>query len=657
MPQIKTKGNHEIFREFRVWDRFRISSEGQEAAVNEATAKEEKGRRPEDILKEWSTPEQAVLPLLHYYMEQKNYISDADVTKVSHLTGLSISDILGIGTFYQHFVFHPTGKNSVRVCLTTPCLFRGAKETFNALSKNLGIGLEETTTDGLFTLYPAQCLGQCSEAPSFSVNDDIYVGTAPEDIPAILEEYRKGKSCQTIVPCGAPLANEPVVFSGLRSSETRYLEKYRGDGGYRSLETLLKSGDAEAALEQIRLSGLAGRGGGAFPMFRKLDAVRKNPPPRYLVCNADEGEPGTFKDRYIMERDPHSLIEGMAIAAHIIGSEEGFIYLRSEYPHSFRILEKAIGEAVQAGLLGTRVLGSDFSFRLRLYRGAGAYICGEETSLINSLEGKRAYPRNKPPHLAEFGLWGKPTEEQNVETLANLPAILRNGGDWYARLGDSKSPGTKLFCLSGHIAKPGLYEIPLGMSLRSLIEDLGGGIPGGRRLKGLLPAGSASKMLLPRHLDLSLDYPSIAEVGAFLGSASVIVMDDSVCMVDLAYWIAAFSHHESCGQCTPCRDGTEDVYEILLKIVRGEGKASYLDLLKSIGTYMRDASICGLGQSAPNIPLSSMEYFEEEWNAHIVDHVCPAGVCAMRHDGILLFPPRRSRGIVAELPQMHFSVP
>ena len=609
------------------------------------------------IVQAWGTPEQAVIPLLHHCMEGKNYISDADVARISRVTGLSSSDILGIGTFYQHFVFHPVGKNSVRVCLTTPCLFKGGNHLFKTISKTLGIGLEETTPDGLFTLYPAQCLGQCSAAPSFMINEDVYVDFPVEKIPDLFEEYRKGRVCQPVYPGGKPLANKPVVFEGLMSAETMYLEGYRRKKGYQAFETLLKEGDPEKAIGEIERSGLAGRGGGAFPMYRKLQAIRKNPPPRYLICNADEGEPGTFKDRYIMERDPHSLIEGMLITANIIGSENGYIYIRAEYPHSLRILEKAIREAEEAGLLGDRILGTGFSFHLFLYRGAGAYICGEETSLINSLEGKRGYPRNKPPHISDVGLWGKPTEMQNVETLANVPSILLKGGEWYAGLGNKKSPGTKLFCLSGHIAKPGLYEIPLGMSLRELIMDLGGGIPNGRSLKALLPAGSASKMLLPKHLDLSLDYPSIAEVGAFLGSASVIVMDDSVCMVDLSYWIAAFSHHESCGQCTPCRDGTEDVYEILVKIVRGEGKPEYLDLIKSIGFYMKEASICGLGTTAPNIPLSSIEYFEEEWKEHILHHHCPLGICPMGQREAFAFPPRRSRGVIGDLPLLNISMP
>ncbi len=611
----------------------------------------------EEIVHSWENPQQAILPLLHHCMEGKNYISDADVARISQLTGLSTSDIIGIGTFYQHFVFHPVGKNSVRVCLTNPCLFKGGNQLFKTISKTLGIGLEETTPDGLFTLYPAQCLGQCSAAPSFMINEDVYVDIPLEKIPGILEEYRKGKVCQPVYPGGKPLVNKPIVFEGLVSRETIYLGEYRKKGGYQALENLLKEGNPEKALVEIERSGLAGRGGGAFPMFKKLQALRKNPLPHYLICNADEGEPGTFKDRYIMERDPHSLIEGMVITANLIGATKGYIYVRAEYPHSFRILEKALQEAQMAGFLGEGILGSEFSFQLFLYRGAGAYICGEETSLINSLEGKRGLPRNKPPHISDVGLWGKPTEMQNVETLANVPSILLKGGEWYAGLGNKKSPGTKLFCLSGHIEKPGLYEVHLGMSLRELIMETGGGIPNGRSLKALLPAGSASKMLLPRHLDLSLDYPSIAEVGAFLGSASVIVMDDSVCMVDLSFWIAAFSHHESCGQCTPCRDGTEDVYEILVKIVSGEGKPGYLDLIKSIGGYMREASICGLGTTAPNIPLSSIEYFEEEWKEHILHHNCPLGVCPMGKREAFVFPPRRSRGVFGDFPLLNISAP
>jgi NADH-quinone oxidoreductase subunit F len=606
-----------------------------------------------EIVRQWERPEQAVIPLLHHCMEDKHHISDGDIERISRATGVSTSEVLGIGTFYQHFSFHPMGRHIIWVCLTTPCLFQGGSHLLERLSKELGIGLEETTPDGQFTIRPAQCLGHCAGPPCFMVDSDVHTDVSLDDLPRILDDYRNDRTVQSIYPVGKPILGETMAFGGLKSEITLDFDAYRKRGGYEAFEKVVTSMTREGVREEIRKSGLAGRGGGAFPTYRKIEGVMNHPNrPHYLACNADEGEPGTFKDRYIMERDPHSLIEGMLIAAYTIDAPLSYIYIRAEYPHAYRILEKAIKEAEEHNFLGENILGSGFSHTMRVYRGAGAYICGEETSMINSLEGKRGYPRNKPPRIADVGLWGKPSEVQNVETLANIPEIIRKGGEWYYALGNPKSPGSKLFCLSGHIANPGVYEVSLGLSLRDLIYDLGGGIPGGRSLKAILPAGSASRLLLPEHLDLSLDYPSISKVGAFLGSASVIVIDDSVCMVDLAFWIAAFSHHESCGQCTPCRDGTEDVYEILLTIMKGEGKPEYLDLIRSIGSYMREASICGLGQSAPNIPLSSIEFFEEEWRQHIVEHRCALNVCPMGPVPIV-FPQRRSRGLLANVPLLN----
>ncbi len=611
----------------------------------------------DEIVRKWEKPEQAVIPLLHHCMEGKHYISDRDIEHVARATGLSTSEVLGIGTFYQHFSFSPMGKHVIWVCLTTPCLFQGGTQLLERFSRELGIGLEETTPDGQFTIRPAQCLGHCAGPPCFMVDEDVHTDVALDDISRVLDEYRHDRTVQSIYPAGPPIKGETMAFGGLASDVTLDFDAYRKRGGYQAFEKVVKSMTREEVREEIKKSGLAGRGGGDFPTYRKIEAVMNHPNrPHYLACNADEGEPGTFKDRYIMERDPHSLIEGMLIAAYTIDAPLSYIYIRAEYPHAFRILEKAIREAEEHNFMGDNILGAGFSHTMRVYRGAGAYICGEETSMINSLEGKRGYPRNKPPRISDVGLWDKPSEVQNVETLANIPEIIRKGGEWYYNLGNPKSPGSKLFCLSGHIQKPGLYEVPLGLSLRDLIYDLGGGIPNGRTLKALLPAGSASKLLLPEHLDLSLDYPSIAKVGAFLGSASVIVIDDSVCMVDLAYWIAAFSHHESCGQCTPCRDGTENVYEILIKILQGEGKPEYLDLIKNIGGYMREASICGLGTTAPNIPLSSIAFFEEEWHEHIINHRCALNVCPMDR-APLMFPPRRSRGFLGGVPLLNVAKP
>lgn len=606
----------------------------------------------EAIVKAWDNPEQAVLPLFHHFMKRDRYVSPEALETVGRLTGLSQSDLLGIGTFYQYFSFHKEGAHTVRICLTTPCVFCGGKDLLSAVQKELGIGLDQTTPDGLFTVKPAQCFGQCLEAPAIQIDQDVYSHAAPDDIPALLARYRSGHAPrQESVPFGPPMVEPAIVFSGLLETETLWMDRYESLGGYRVVKEIVASGDRDRILREVEISGLSGRGGAAFPTSRKFQGVRANPAPRYIVTNADEGEPGTFKDRYIMERDPHSLIEGMILAGMAVDAAAGYIYLREEYPHSLVILLRAIDEARARGYLGSRVLGLEWSFDIRVYLGAGAYICGEESSLLNSLEGKRGLPRNKPPRMSDAGLWKKPTDVQNVETLAAIPKILREGGAWYRAMGSEQSPGTKLFCLSGHINRPGLYEVPLGMTLRHVIEDLGGGIPAGKRLKAVLPAGSASPMLYPPQLDLNLDYPSVSKVGSFLGSASLVVMDETVCMVDMAYWMSGFYHHESCGQCTPCRDGTEDIHEVLQKIVMGEGEMKHLDFVKSLGDYMQTASICGLGTAAPNIPVSSIEHFPEEWEEHIREKKCRAGVCPMSRSTIVDFPVRRSRGIVAELSQ------
>ncbi len=617
----------------------------------------------EEFLKEvrqWEKPQQATLPLFHKCMEEKNFISFEDIKKIGRVTGqmpnehyLEVSEIVSIGTFYQHFSFHPMGKHVIQVCLTTPCLLNGARKLLKAFSDHLGIGLEETSSDGLFSLRQSQCIGQCADSPCFIIDEDTHTKVRPEEIPSLLESYRKNLTCQPVHVLGKPMLNEPTIFSGLTSETTITFEDYRAKGGYQAFERVLRSMSPEAVLSEIERSGLSGRGGAAFSTSRKYQSVRSQSKPRYLICNADEGEPGTFKDRYIMERDPHLLLEGMLISAYTMGTETGYIYIRSEYPHSYRILEKAIIDAEENGLIGDRILGTNFSFRIRLYRGAGAYICGEETSLIESLEGKRGFPRNKPPHVSEKGIWQNPTDVSNVETLANIPVILEKGGEWFSRQGDARTPGTKLFCLSGRVRRPGLYEIPFGKTLRELIYDLGGGVPDNLDLKAVLPAGHVSKLLLPHQIDLSLDYPTLKEVGTFLGSASVIVIDKSVCMVDLAYWISAFFHHESCGQCTPCREGTEDMYEIMVKIVQGKGQEEHLHYLKVLGDYMVEASICGLGITAPNIPLDSIEKFAEEWKEHIIEKRCSLGICPMGNEVPLAFPPRRSRGFFDDLASLN----
>ncbi len=384
-------------------------------------------------------------------MGRSNYIREEEVREIARKTSLSPSDVLGIGTFYQFFSFHPSGHHVIRPCLTNPCLNNGGKKLFRALSRNLGIGIEETTSDGLFTLRPAQCLGQCAEGPSLMIDEDVYLNVTPESLPEILSRYKSSGPtiCPVPTPIGEPIKGKTVVFNDLASPVTVEMDSYLEKGGYNALKKALSSMSPDAVIDEIRLSGLGGRGGADYSTGAKLAAVKKHEGVKYVVANADEGEPGTFKDRYIMERDPHSLIEGIILAGYAVGANLGYIYLRAEYPGSWRILEKAIDEARQRGFLGEHILGSGFSYDIRLYRGAGAYICGEESSLINSLEGRRGLPRNKPPRITDVGLWGRPTDVQNVETLANIPSIILKGGNGISPLVTKPLRGQSYFVCRG----------------------------------------------------------------------------------------------------------------------------------------------------------------------------------------------------------------
>jgi NADH-quinone oxidoreductase subunit F len=367
-------------------------------------------------------------------------------------------------------------------------------------------------------------------------------------------------------------------------------------------------------IDEVKRSGLRGRGGAGFPTGVKWGFAAMDPKtPKYLICNADEGEPGTFKDRFILEGDPHLLIEGMIIAAYAIGSERGFIYLRGEYPAAAEILGRAIAQAYAKGLLGENILGKGMRFDLSVHRGAGAYICGEETSLIESLEGKRGQPRIRPPFPANAGAWGKPTVVNNVETLANVPYILALGSDAYARTGTEGSPGTKIFCVSGAVNRPGGYELPLGTTLREIIETYAGGIRGGRRLKAIIPGGASTPLLTAKHLDVKMDFNSLLAAGSMLGSGAIIVMDDMTCMVHATAVLVRFFEHESCGKCTPCREGTGWLHQVYSRMLRGDGKEGDIDLLLNICGKMKGKCFCPLGEGAIQPVLSSIKYFRGEY--------------------------------------------
>ncbi|MFQ6058350.1 MAG: NADH-quinone oxidoreductase subunit NuoF [Anaerolineae bacterium] len=411
--------------------------------------------------------------------------------------------------------------------------------------------------------------------------------------------------------------NKHIILRDLDVPDIARLDVYVAHGGYQALARALREHTPDEIIAFVKASGLRGRGGAGFPTGVKWGFVPKDVFPKYVVVNADESEPGTFKDRQIMEGNPHQLLEGTAIAAYAVQASRAYIYCRGEFAGPARVLERAIAEARAAGYLGPNILGSDFSLEVHVHLGAGAYICGEETALLNSLEGKLGQPRLRPPFPASKGLYGQPTVVNNVETLANVPPIIERGPEWYRSIGTEKSPGPKVFCLSGHVARPGNYELPLGTTFRELIYEHGGGVPGGRAIKAILPAGASAPMLTAEALDVPMDYESVQEAGSMLGSASIIVMDETTDIVWATLRMARFFRHESCGKCTPCREGTYWLVAVLERIVQGRGRRTDIDLLGSICNQMAGNCLCPLGDFATSPVLSSIKHFREEYERYL----------------------------------------
>ncbi|NPA15046.1 MAG: NADH-quinone oxidoreductase subunit NuoF [Deferribacteres bacterium] len=417
-----------------------------------------------------------------------------------------------------------------------------------------------------------------------------------------------------------------LLLANVDKPDSEKLETFRAAGGYERLRKALFEMKPEEIVEEVKKSGLRGRGGAGFPTGIKWGFIPKTDEPKYLVCNADEGEPGTFKDRVIIEKDPHLLLEGIAISAYAIGAHEAFIYIRGEYEYGAQVLEKAVEEAEAAGIIGKNALGSGYDIKITVHRGAGAYVCGEETALLNSLEGRRGHPRIRPPFPASKGLYQHPTIINNVETLASVPFIVDKGGDWYASLGTEKSKGTKLFSISGHVKKPGVYELVLGTPFEELLYDIAGGIREGHKLKAVIPGGSSTPMLRAEEIaGVLLDYESLQAAGSMLGSGAVIVMDDSTCIVKAVYRMAKFYEHESCGQCTPCREGTRWIVQILTRIMKGQGRMEDLDVLLDISEIMGGNCLCPLGDAALGPLVSGIKKFRDEFEYHIKHGTCPVG--------------------------------
>jgi bidirectional [NiFe] hydrogenase diaphorase subunit len=519
----------------------------------------------------------------------------------------------------------------INVCVATGCIMCGSERVKEAIEEAVKArGLEkEVLVQGV------GCLGLCSAGPMIYVEPDgiIYHKVTPEDAPAIVQGLVSTPVERLICPPDLPFFKRQlkIVMENSGTIDPERIEDYIAVGGYQALIKVLTEMSPSEVIEEVTKSGLRGRGGAGYPTGLKWSTVAKaNGTRKFVICNADEGDPGAYMDRTILESDPHRVLEGMAIAAYAVGAQQGFIYVRAEYPLAIKRLRTAIRQAERLNLLGNNILGTTFSFSVELRIGAGAFVCGEETALMASIEGKRGTPRPRPPYPAEHGLWGYPTLINNVETFANIPPIIRNGGEWFAKIGTEKSKGTKVFALAGRVNNTGLIEVPMGITLREIVFDIGGGIPEGKRFKAVQTGGPSGGCIPEQFLDLPVDYESLTKVGSIMGSGGMIVMDETSCMVDVAKFFVEFCMSESCGKCVPCRVGTAHLYELLRRITAGEGTMGDLKLLEELCDLVKSASLCGLGQTAPNPVLSTLRYFRHEYEAHILDKTCPAGVCAIR---------------------------
>ncbi|MBQ8460135.1 NADH-quinone oxidoreductase subunit NuoF [bacterium] len=532
----------------------------------------------------------------------------------------------------------------VLVCAGTGCVANGSLKIIERF-KELGADVSAMTDYDKMTIVPTGCHGFCEQGVLVSIPDKhvTYVKVKLDDVEEIFESHIKNDT-----PVERLLYTDPKTHEKIHKDENinfyakqtrtalancghinaECLDEAIAVRGYEALAKVIEQNDPDAVIAEIEKSGLRGRGGGGFPTGMKWKFTAANRGGKsYVVCNGDEGDPGAFMDRSVMEGDPHKLLEGIAIAAFAIGADEAYIYVRAEYPLAIKRLRKAIKDAEERHYLGNNIMGSDFNLEIHIKEGAGAFVCGEETALIASIEGERGMPRPKPPFPANKGLFGRPTLINNVETLANVPVILLKGADWFASMGTEKSKGTKTFALTGEVNNTGLIEVPMGTTLREIIFDIGGGVRNGKKFKAVQIGGPSGGCLTEEHLDIPMDYDNLIKAGAMVGSGGLVVMAEDTCMVEVARFFLNFTQNESCGKCVPCREGTKNMLKILEKIVAGKGEMKDLEILEDLAYAVKDGSLCGLGKTAPNPVLSTLKYFRDEYIAHIKDKKCPAGVC------------------------------
>jgi bidirectional [NiFe] hydrogenase diaphorase subunit len=519
----------------------------------------------------------------------------------------------------------------VHVCIAAGCLSSGADHVRDALNKEVA----EAGMRNEVLVKGVGCMGLCSAGPLVSVESEekMFASVAPADAPEILRGIDTGSDGPHKCPTNVPFfeRQKKVVLENSGKIDPERIEDYIAHEGYFALVHVITEMTPQEVVAQVVRSGLRGRGGAGYPTGLKWSTVAKTgEQQKYVICNADEGDPGAFMDRAVLESDPHRVLEGMAIAAFAVGAQRGYIYVRAEYPLAVKHLKTAIKQAERLGLLGNDICGTRFSFHVDIRLGAGAFVCGEETALIASIEGRRGMPRPRPPYPAESGLWECPTLINNVETLANIAPIIRNGAEWFAAIGTEKSKGTKVFALAGRVANTGLIEVPMGITLREIVHEIGGGIPDGKKYKAVQTGGPSGGCIPEQYLDSPVDYESLKRIGSIMGSGGMIVMDETSCMVDVAKYFMEFCMSESCGKCIPCRAGTQQMHALLEKITAGEATARDLALLEELCDLVQNTSLCGLGQSAPNPVLTTLQYFRQEYKDHIDGAGCAAGVCACK---------------------------
>jgi NADH-quinone oxidoreductase subunit F len=565
----------------------------------------------------------ALIPMLLFSQDTFGFVSDEMIAEIAERLDLNTLQVTETLAYYSMLRRKPAGKFHVQVCTNISCMLRGGNKIMEHVERRLEIGHKQVTKDGVFSLEEVECIGACTGAPAMQVNYDFYENLSPETVDQIIDGLDHGRKPTPVERTSGSVherhpAEVPVISRRFGIPGSHKIEVFLKHDGYQALEKALKQMTAEQIIEETKKSNLRGRGGAGFPAGMKWSFVPKDiPKPKYVIANADESEPGTCKDRPLLEMDPHQLIEGMIIAGKAVDSHQGYIYVRGEYRDVLDIIEGAIAEAYAHGYLGKNILGSGFDFDLCAHTGAGAYECGEESALMESLEGKRGYPRIRPPFPAVVGLYGCPTLINNAETLSSVPSIILRGAEWYAGLGTPRNGGTRLFAISGHVNRPGIYELPMGFNLKRMVEEVAGGVRGGKKLKAVIPGGSSCPVLKADEIDINMDFDSVAKAGSMLGSGGTVVIDEDTCMVDLARRIMHFYAHESCGWCIPCREGTSWLKKMFDRFHSGLGRAEDIDLVDELAKNMLGKTFCPLGDAAALPTISIVKKWRSEFEAHL----------------------------------------